>query len=88
MLAGVCNILLEEVEDVPVLGVCFGMQALAHVHGGRVLPAPEPIHGRLSGIQHSGHPLFAGIPSGKGQMRADFVKCFLVQKHGWQTKEH
>ena len=48
----------------PILGVCLGMQALAHTHGGRVVRAPEPIHGRLSEIEHSGHPLFAGLPSG------------------------
>lgn len=50
--------------DVPVLGVCLGMQALAAVHGGHVIHAPEPVHGRLSDVEHTGHPLFSGIPSG------------------------
>jgi hypothetical protein len=61
---GVCHALLEEAESVPILGVCLGMQALAHVHGGQVVSAPQPIHGRLSEIRHSSNPLFAGIPSG------------------------
>lgn len=56
--------LLEEAEDVPILGVCLGMQALAHVHGGQVVRAVEPIHGRLSQVCHTGNPLFTGIPSG------------------------
>ena len=47
-----------------MLGVCLGMQALAHVHGARVRHAPEAVHGRLSEVRHTGHPLFRGIPSG------------------------
>ena len=62
---GICQALLEEAEDVPILGVCLGMQALAHVHGGQVVPAPCPIHGRLSEIRHTSNPIFAGIPSGQ-----------------------
>jgi para-aminobenzoate synthetase len=49
---------------VPVLGVCLGMQALAHANGAAVVRAPEPVHGRLSNIRHAGHRLFQGIPSG------------------------
>jgi len=41
------------------------MQALAVIHGASIQHAPEPIHGRLSQIQHTGHRLFHNIPSGK-----------------------
>ncbi|DBA94765.1 TPA: hypothetical protein ACH3X1_002311 [Trebouxia sp. C0004] len=61
---GVCSELLRANIQLPILGVCMGMQALAVIHGATIQHAPEPIHGRLSHIQHTGHRLFHNIPSG------------------------
>nr|XP_043615300.1 aminodeoxychorismate synthase, chloroplastic [Erigeron canadensis] len=62
---GICLKLLLECGDIPILGVCLGHQALGYVHGADVIHAFEPVHGRLSEIQHNGSRLFDGIPSGR-----------------------
>jgi anthranilate synthase/aminodeoxychorismate synthase-like glutamine amidotransferase len=46
----------------PVLGVCLGHQAVAHVHGGAVVKAREVVHGKVSRIRHVPDPLFDGVP--------------------------
>ncbi|KAG4983971.1 hypothetical protein JHK87_028720 [Glycine soja] len=62
---GICLQLLLKCWDIPILGVCLGHQALGYVHGAQVVHASEPIHGRLSEVEHNGCQLFRDIPSGK-----------------------
>jgi para-aminobenzoate synthetase len=53
------NILRQAV--IPILGVCLGHQGLAVAYGGRTVPAPVVMHGRLSRIRHDGE-LFRDLP--------------------------
>jgi len=48
--------------ELPVFGVCLGLQVIGHVHGGRVVRAPELVHGKTSAIMHQGRGVLAGLP--------------------------
>jgi len=62
--AGLSNTLIEQWSSrVPVFGVCLGMQCLGEVFGGRVIRAPEIVHGKTSLIRHHGVGVFEGLPS-------------------------
>ena len=58
--AGVSMDLVTAAAEVPLLGICLGHQSLAAVHGGKVVRAAEPVHGKTSMIHHHGKGLFEG----------------------------
>jgi anthranilate synthase component II len=61
--AGVSNEVIRAFAGVrPVLGVCLGHQCIGEVYGGRVIRAPELMHGKTSVIEHEGAGVFAGLP--------------------------
>ena len=61
--AGISEALIREFAGrVPVLGVCLGHQAIGEVFGGRIVRAPQLLHGKTSQVSHDGRGLFAGLP--------------------------
>ena len=50
--------------DYPVFGVCLGHQSIAEAMGATVQSAPELMHGKTSKVNHSGSPIFEGLPQG------------------------
>ena len=62
--AGVSMDLVRGAANLPLLGICLGHQAIAAVHGGKVVRAPEPVHGKTSPILHDGAGIFDGLPDG------------------------
>jgi anthranilate synthase/aminodeoxychorismate synthase-like glutamine amidotransferase len=53
---------LPKKEQIPVLGVCLGHQAIGAAFGGDVVRAPKLMHGKTSVVEHDGRTIFKGIP--------------------------
>jgi anthranilate synthase/aminodeoxychorismate synthase-like glutamine amidotransferase len=62
--AGICMDLVKAAAraHVPLLGVCLGHQTIGQVFGGKVVRA-QPMHGKLSAVQHKGQGIFEDVPS-------------------------
>jgi anthranilate synthase component II len=57
-----------ERAQVPVLGVCLGMQAMVVACGGQV-QAVDPAHGRVDTVTHAGDGVWAALPQGAAVVR-------------------
>jgi len=61
--AGICLELIHKAGPaIPILGVCLGHQAIGQAYGGNVVRAPQPMHGKLSSISHTGEGVFQSLP--------------------------
>jgi anthranilate synthase component 2 len=56
------NLGLPRKQQIPVLGVCLGHQAIGAAFGGDVIRAPELMHGKTSVVEHDGRTIFRKIP--------------------------
>ena len=60
--AGISQALIRELgASLPILGVCLGHQSIGQVFGGKIVAAPELMHGKTSEIYHHGVGIFAGL---------------------------
>lgn len=77
--AGICMGLIKAAAsaEIPLFGVCLGLQAIGQTFGGKVVRAPEPLHGKVSDIHHKGEGIFAGLPT---PFRATRYHSLIVEK--------
>ncbi|MEH1949703.1 MAG: aminodeoxychorismate/anthranilate synthase component II [Nostoc sp.] len=60
--AGISLALIEQLgQELPILGVCLGHQSIGQVFGGKIIPAPELMHGKTSQVSHTGVGVFRGL---------------------------
>src|SRR5437870_4948568 len=76
--AGICLELVEKAaENIPMFGVCLGLQSIGQAFGGNVVRAPLPVHGKLSEITHQGQGVFRGI---NGPFKATRYHSLVVDR--------
>ncbi len=63
--AGICLNLTKlcEKENLPLFGVCLGLQTIGQAMGGNIIRGKAPMHGKTSDITHSGKGVFRDVPS-------------------------
>ena len=62
--AGIClDLLAAAPDDLPILGVCLGHQAIGQAYGGDVVRAKQVMHGKTSPMFHEGKGIFASLPN-------------------------
>ena len=49
-------------REIPLLGVCLGMQSMAQVYGASIVRAPTLVHGEAAEVTHDGAGLLEGMP--------------------------
>ncbi len=66
--SGICLDLITEnaargKSALPIFGVCLGHQAIGQAFGGKVVRAPQPMHGKVSQIIHHQQSILKNLPS-------------------------
>jgi anthranilate synthase/aminodeoxychorismate synthase-like glutamine amidotransferase len=49
-------------RQIPLLGVCLGMQSMAQAYGASIVRAPTLVHGEAAAVSHDGAGLLEGMP--------------------------
>src|SRR4029077_7108894 len=60
--SGICvDVIKRFAGQIPILGVCLGHQAIGYALGGKVIRAPEIMHGKTSRIHHDNKTIFKNL---------------------------
>jgi len=78
--AGICLDVVRELSgEVPIFGVCLGLQAIGQAFGGKVVRAPAPMHGKVSTIRHRATGIFRGL---NDSFEATRYHSLIVERDG------
>ncbi len=55
------DIIQQAPEDLPIFGVCLGLQSIGAAFGAEIIPAKSIMHGKVSPVEHDGTGCLKGI---------------------------
>ena len=64
-----CSAIRRFGPRIPTLGVCLGHQCIAAAFGGKIVRAPEIMHGKLSEVFHDSETVFRSLKNPLSAMR-------------------
>lgn len=77
--AGISLELIRQLgPTLPILGVCLGHQSIGQVYGGKIVAAPELMHGKTSPVHHAGVGVFSAL---ENPFTATRYHSLVIQRH-------
>lgn len=64
-----CDVVRHFGRRTPILGVCLGHQCIGAAYGGRIIQAPQIMHGKLSDVFHDSQTIFRAVKNPMPGMR-------------------
>jgi anthranilate synthase/aminodeoxychorismate synthase-like glutamine amidotransferase len=69
-------------NQIPILGICLGHQALGMHFGAELMHAPEPVHGKVHEVYHSGESILQDLPQPFKAMRYHSLSIMALDGTG------
>ena len=78
--SGICLDIIDRFKGkIPILGICLGHQCIGYSFGGIVAKGREPVHGKISYINHNNRGVFKDV---KNPLRVTRYHSLIISKNG------
>ncbi|MFD3158304.1 anthranilate synthase component II [Haloimpatiens sp. FM7330] len=76
--ANICLDVINKFKGcIPILGICLGHQCIGNYFGGKIIRGKEPVHGKVSFINHDGKGIFKEL---KNPLRVTRYHSLIIKR--------